>query len=399
MSVEENAIERVTVDGKSIETTDATHEVVADVVIGVAGVGEIAIRPQVKDREAILRRVDRARRALQAALEAADADTPTCARAAAAQRRELEQKLGGLRREIGCLAPGDIKTNLAPGLNPLKIKIEELRGRRDAEMTGLTLDALPDRTTLESEIRKNGAAARQFAADVKAADTGLNGLRQAVEEAREEFERLRRKLAAEQRDLETKEAVLTAGRSQTGDDILELQADGLERTAAELQAVVTRLEQTCGETVEDIAAQIRRLENAERLYQVESSRLGMEIAKTSGIITASEGGGIDEVLDAALTEQSHLNGQVKNYEQEVAVLELLRDTLRSAETEAKAQYLAPVIMRVEPYLKMLLPATDFILDEDLHIYRRQAQWPGGRVCEVERRHPRANSGAGSPRVC
>jgi hypothetical protein len=65
-------------------------------------------------------------------------------------------------------------------------------------------------------------------------------------------------------------------------------------------------------------------------------------------------------------EQSRLRAEVQNYEQEVAVLELLRETLRSAETEAKARYLSPVITRVEPYLKMLLPTTDLVLDEDLH---------------------------------
>jgi uncharacterized protein YhaN len=131
--------------------------------------------------------------------------------------------------------------------------------------------------------------------------------------------------------------------------------------------VVTRLERGRGETVEEINAQIRRLENAARLYQDESTRLGIEIAKASGIITASEGDGIDEALDSARTEQSGLNAQVKNYEQEVSILELLRDTLRSAEIEAKARYLAPVIMRVKPYLNMLLPSTDLVLDEDLHI--------------------------------
>ena len=72
-------------------------------------------------------------------------------------------------------------------------------------------------------------------------------------------------------------------------------------------------------------------------------------------------------MDAARTEQSRLNAQVDAYEQEVAVLELLRDTLKSAEIEAKTRYLAPVITRVQPYLKMLIPATDLILDEDLHI--------------------------------
>jgi uncharacterized protein YhaN len=111
----------------------------------------------------------------------------------------------------------------------------------------------------------------------------------------------------------------------------------------------------------------KRLENGARLQQDESTRLGIEIAKTSGIVTASEGDGVDEALDTARAEQSHLDAQIRNYEQEVTVLELLRDTLRSAEIEAKARYLAPVITRVEPYLKMLLPATDLMLDEDLHI--------------------------------
>jgi DNA repair exonuclease SbcCD ATPase subunit len=367
LSIEESAIECVTLDGKSIDATDVTHKVVEDIVIGVAGIGDITIRPQVKGREAILKTVDSAKGALQAALEAAGVPSPAAARAAAAQRRELEHQLEGLRNEIEHLAPGDTKSYLAPGLNALKIKMEELRGRRDAEMTGLALDALPERSAVESEIRKNTAEAEQLAADVEAADAGLEGLRQAVEEAREEFEALRRKLASEQRDLETKEAALAVGRSRAGDGVLEVQADGLERTAAELQGLVTRLEQSRGETIEEIDCQIRRLENAARLHQDESTRLGMEIAKTSGIITASEGDGVDEALDTARAEQSHLNAQVRNYEQEVTVLELLRDTLRSAEIEAKARYLAPVITRVEPYLKMLLPATDLMLDEDLHI--------------------------------
>jgi len=234
-------------------------------------------------------------------------------------------------------------------------------------MAGLGLDALPERIAVEDEIRKNSGEAEQLAASVDTAGAGLKGLTQAVEEAREEFDALQRKLAAEQRELDTKKAVLAAGRNRAGDGALEFQAAWLESTAAELHAVVTRLEQDRGETAEEIDAQIRRLENAARLYHEEATRLGIEIAEASGIITASEGDGVDEALDAARTEQSRLNAQVDACEQEVAVLELLRDTLKSAEMEAKTRYLAPVITRVQPYLKMLLPATDLILDEDLHI--------------------------------
>jgi uncharacterized protein YhaN len=367
LSIEKAAVERVTLDGKSIDSTDVVHSVVEDLLIGIEGIGNVAIRPQVKDREVIIRRVDRAQQDLQEALDAVGANSPTAARAAAARRRELEHQLEGLRKEIARLAPGDINGKLAPGLGPLKIKIEELYGRRDAEMKALALDTLPERAVLECEIRNNTAEAERLADEIETADADITVLGQAVEEAREEFEGLRREFAADQRDLETNEASLAVGRSQMGDEVLETTAVRLETTAADLQAVVMRLEQNRGETVEDINAQITRFENAARIYQEESTKLRTEIAKTSGFLTASEGDGVDEALDTVRAEQSRLRAEVQNYEQEVAVLELLRETLRSAETEAKARYLSPVITRVEPYLKMLLPTTDLVLDEDLHI--------------------------------
>ena len=206
-----------------------------------------------------------------------------------------------------------------------------------------------------------------MAADVEAAEAGLKGLKRAVEGAREEFEALRRKLAAELRDIETKKAMLAAGRSRACDDALEVRADGLERTAAELQVAVTGLKQGRGETVEEINAQIKSPRESRAALPGRIHEARYRDRQSSGIITASEGDGVDEALDTAQAEQSRLAAQVKNYEQEVAVLELLRDTLRSAEIEAKARYLAPVITRVEPYFKMLLPATDLMLDEDLHI--------------------------------
>jgi uncharacterized protein YhaN len=39
----------------------------------------------------------------------------------------------------------------------------------------------------------------------------------------------------------------------------------------------------------------------------------------------------------------------------------------NAPAEVKARYLGPVITRVRPYLRVLLPGTDLEMDEDLHI--------------------------------
>jgi DNA repair exonuclease SbcCD ATPase subunit len=218
--VEKDAIDCVTLDAKPITAATATYEVVEDILIGITGVGDIAIRPQIKNREAILERVDRSTRNLQAALEAADADSPTAARAAAARRRELEYQFDGLRRDIERLVPGDIKTNLAPGLEALKIRIEELRGRRDAETTGLAVDALRGRDIVESQIRENTVEAEKIASEIIAADAALDGLRRAAEEAREKLDGLRRKISAEEGEIEAKKATLAAGRSRTADDVV-----------------------------------------------------------------------------------------------------------------------------------------------------------------------------------
>jgi hypothetical protein len=188
LSIEKAAVERVTLDGKSIDSTDVVHSVVEDLLIGIEGIGNVAIRPQVKDREVIIRRVDRAQQDLQEALDAVGANSPTAARAAAARRRELEHQLEGLRKEIARLAPGDINGKLPPGLGPLKIEIEELYGRRDAKMKALALDTLPERAVLECEIRNNTAEAERLAAEIETADADITVLGQAVEEAREEFE-------------------------------------------------------------------------------------------------------------------------------------------------------------------------------------------------------------------
>jgi uncharacterized protein YhaN len=122
-------------------------------------------------------------------------------------------------------------------------------------------------------------------------------------------------------------------------------------------------------TIEDIDAEIKRFENAARIYQDEATRLRTEVARSSATITAGEGDGVEEELENAQAEEFRLNNEIEGCKGEVAVLQLLRDTLRTAESEAKARYLAPVTTRVEPYLRVLLPGTNLMLDEDLHIAR------------------------------
>jgi hypothetical protein len=45
LPIKKSAIEHVTLDGKSIDAAHITREIIEEIVIGVAGVGDITIRP------------------------------------------------------------------------------------------------------------------------------------------------------------------------------------------------------------------------------------------------------------------------------------------------------------------------------------------------------------------
>jgi uncharacterized protein YhaN len=138
-------------------------------------------------------------------------------------------------------------------------------------------------------------------------------------------------------------------------------------SANKLRHKLTTLENEQGESVEAIDARIKRLESAWRNHQEAVAKLDKEITWLTASIEANEGAGVEEELEQSRAEEARLEAAVRGYEEEVSVLQLLQSTLREAEREAKAFYLAPVVSRVEPYLKMLLPGSEIVLDENLKI--------------------------------
>ena len=113
--------------------------VVTKAVVGVEGIGNIAIEPQIHDRAAILERLRVAENEIREALESAGAENLTAARYAVAQRRELDRQLADIRREIVGLAPKDPATKLAAGLDARQTRVRELQGRVKTEMEALGL--------------------------------------------------------------------------------------------------------------------------------------------------------------------------------------------------------------------------------------------------------------------
>lgn len=366
-AIEPAALGRVRLDGVFLDAPTESLALVDKSVVSVEGVGSFTVEPQINDRDAILERLRLAELELRAALEAAAAEDLTAARNAAAKRHELERRLTDVRRDIAGLAPRVTSAHLAAGLDARQSRAGELRGRLKRELEALCLSALPTSEEIAKEIAETHDRASMLAADVQTAESALQGPKLVLAEAMETFHVLEQRLAGRLGTRETKQAELTAGRAQTSDEELSARAGELALEATEQQAAVAELENDEGETVEAISARIKRLEAAGRNYQDAVAGMNNDITRLTTLIEASEGAGIEEALANARAEQARLEVAVAGYKEESAVLQLLQQTLRETEREAKALYLAPVVNRVEPYLKMLLPGADLVLDENLSI--------------------------------
>jgi uncharacterized protein YhaN len=160
---------------------------------------------------------------------------------------------------------------------------------------------------------------------------------------------------------------LGARRASFNDAQLAANAETLERDAAGKEELLSEQERNQGESLEAIDARIKRLEGAANNHQRLVADLAKEVTRLTALIEANEGVGVEEMLLAAEAERDRLAGMAAEFEQGAAVLQMLLDTLETAESEAKNRYLAPVIGRVEPYLKMLLPGANIVFDENLRI--------------------------------
>ena len=359
--------QRIAVDGKALTDLPERISLLGKTTIAIEAIGAIIVEPQIKNRAALLERQQRAADEWIASLEAAEVTDLAAARLSSAQRKEHERSLTAVRKELANLAPGSRQKNIAAGLDALKSHVGELRGRLKSEMERLKLTVLLEGDALDAEVAKNHEEGTRFGNDVALAEAALAGPHASLAHADKALRNLEGRQAGLQATVATRRADLNAARTNKDDVAISESAVALEREAARKERELTDRENTQGETVEAINARIRRLEAASTNIRDAITKLNTEIVRVNALIEANEGIGVEEILAASEADRDRLTETVAEYETEITVLELLLTTLEAAERDAKNRYLAPVVSRVQPYLKMLLPGTDIVLDENLQI--------------------------------
>ena len=359
--IDSGRLDGIEADGAPLADPPVPIETVDPLTIVIPERGRILIEPAVTDRDQLVRAERAAHRELQAALRDADAESTAEAQVLRDQRRELEAAASSAQQELERFVPEG-------RASALEERIGALREWLASESPPPAATDLPERDVAEAELRA-AIAVLQRARDeervARAAGTerseSVNDQRARVSEAQAELKVRTETLVRHQEKL--RRAIEAMSDGQLTHDV-ELAQSAL----TEQQMAADRLEaDTSMGSRPQLEARIKRLQNVIEERGKRRMDYKMEVARLRERIEVNDGGGIDEIAQHTQNELERAMQHHSRLEREIEVLDLLSTTLRSAESEAKERYLAPVVSRIRPYLRLLFPNAEISMDEDLNV--------------------------------
>lgn len=346
--LEPETAETITVDG--VDHPSGVPLLLArDAVLELPGFGRLKVRPG-GGAEPLVRALEEAEAALATALRRLGQPSRDVAAEALGRKREAEADLALQEKHLALVAPD--------GLDALR----RLAERMDQEAYADAEDAGPAPTHEDRTSLRQARAAAELAE--AAADDELRRTEAARETAAREAAILDERAAAAERESAAAEQMLRRAREAIGDERLagslatgtrQAEQAAAAMAAAEAALVladpeIAALEQRRAEQAEQaIRHDIERLSAEKREFEIELRTLGRDgvgeqLADTAGKLEAAEARLARETLEARASL-------------------LLHRTLDEASRETKDRWLGPVRERVRPYLRLVQPESDIVLND------------------------------------
>ncbi|MYB40495.1 AAA family ATPase [Candidatus Saccharibacteria bacterium] len=362
----EGCISGIDVNEEPLMADGRTVRSVEPVTITIPGRGRILVEPAIKDRDRLLRQQRDAATALREALEEAGAKSVSAAEDQYSRRLSLLRDAELSRQGAELHAPATI--DYEAGAKALADYIEGLRRVLQREMEELDLQALPTRRDAETALRTAQEQADEARSVLDTARAALSGPEDTLGQLQTEIATLQGRYDESKDRLERLHVEVTQAEADCSDDDLQSNTDSARTALSEQETAIERLEEKrSDETLPQLKARIGRLEKALRERREKRAKLETEVVGLRSRVEAAEGAGLDEAIEQWACELELAKEEKRRHDREVEVLGLLLSTLRSAEQEAKEQYLSPVLKRVRPYLQLLFPGADIRIDENLHV--------------------------------
>jgi uncharacterized protein YhaN len=334
------------VPGDVTEVLEATRFV-------LDGFGAVDVEPGASDLAGRQARLKAAEHALDKMLRSAGIDNVDAAKADLLRRTEAETESNEAKRLIGAYAP--------EGFEALKAS---------------SAAAIEERAHLEEASSASGAdnvgspdvEARALVAARAAEETA----RKALEKGREEQHAHVTLLAIGKQSLKAANETWEAGKS-------DLEITRTQVSDADLAARLENGRTVFGEADRrrmEVAKQIAdanpeevQLRQAQAKAALQSVELDQRRLRDTAIgleskLTALGKSGIGELLEDMRGQEAQAATRRDRLQADAEAWELLVETLSIAERDAKEAFLEPVIKRVDPFLRLLMPEARITLDEE-----------------------------------
>ena len=348
-------------DGVPLQDPPATVEAVEPVSVTIPERGSIVIEPAVADRDQLMRAEREARAELDAALSEVGAQTLAEAQVLRDQRRDLEVTADAARQELERLAPSGSAAALQPRIDEL---IQALADLPEEEGTV----QIPEKEQAEAALESAQSELQKARDEERVAREAVDERARTAADRMVEVRTLQNTVDSQTDLVERRDEQLRSDAEAAPDQQLAEAREAVEQAVTEQEQTVSALEaeqQANARTL--LEARISRLKAA--IEQRETTRvdLRIEIGRLRERIEAHDSAGIDEAIEHTQHELDLAIRRREHFEREIAVLNLLAETLHTAESDARERYLAPVVNRVHPYLQMLFPNAEIGINEDLCI--------------------------------
>jgi hypothetical protein len=332
--------------GESIEVTEATR-------FTLEGFGRVDIEPGASELAGRRVRFDVAKAALSKAPTAVAVADVGHARSVLEERLKAETDLKEANRLIAVLAPD--------GVAALQVRHDE----RSAELLRLNEEsgfAPPEQlgdpeTEMRSlaSTRSREEAARKILA---AAEKEHNEHTTRLAVARQTFDSVQQAVAATRRRIETARAEASDGDLQTR--LATSQGSVTEKKLRKREAE-DRLRAANPEEV-----QLRRDRAKATLKAVEGDqrRLRDEVIGLESRLAALGKSGIGELLEEARARAALATSRRDRLIADACAWDLLVNTLKNAERDAKEKFLEPILKTIDPFLRLLFPCARLALNEE-----------------------------------
>jgi DNA repair exonuclease SbcCD ATPase subunit len=332
--------------GQDIDVTEATR-------FALEGFGTVDVEPgasDLVDRQSRLKEVDGA---LSKALAAAEVTNLDVAKTRLSERTEAETKINEAKRLIAAYAP--------EGIDALKAAHADESAEREQLNGAIDLSLAEDIADPETETRALAAA--------RATEEGA---RTVLDKGREDQHAHVTQLAIAKQALEAAIGTLHTDKKDLDAAREEISDANLAARLEKARGAFGEAERRKAGTEEQIAAanpeevELRREQANAALQNVEAEQRHLRDAAIGleNRLTALGKSGIGELLEEARGHEAQVLARRDRLQADAQAWDLLVETLGSAERDAKEAFLEPVLKRVDPFLRLLLPEARVTLDEE-----------------------------------